>query len=268
MNKTRYSRQSFLGIDSDDKIKAATIGIVGLGGGGSHIAQQLAHLGFCRIFLFDGDTIEDSNLNRTVGSTEADILLKNKKVRIAERMIRGVQGNAFIKVIDGKWQHHALTLRECDIIIGCVDSFAERRELEISARRYLIPYIDIGMTVKHVKPDPPRMTGQVFLSMPGELCMSCVGILSDSNLRREAENYGAAGDRPQVVWANGVLASTAIGIVVDLVTGWTQRVEKLIYFVYDGNLSTVQPFPYKEYLPDKCIHYDDHQVGDPIFKKF
>lgn len=36
-------RQSFLGEYSDDVLAAAHVAIVGLGGGGSHVSQQLAH---------------------------------------------------------------------------------------------------------------------------------------------------------------------------------------------------------------------------------
>jgi tRNA A37 threonylcarbamoyladenosine dehydratase len=41
-----FSRQSFLGPDSQQIIEAATVGVVGLGGGGSQIVQALAHIGF------------------------------------------------------------------------------------------------------------------------------------------------------------------------------------------------------------------------------
>ena len=37
---SRFDRQGFLGADSEQKLGGATLGIVGLGGGGSHIAQQ------------------------------------------------------------------------------------------------------------------------------------------------------------------------------------------------------------------------------------
>ena len=268
MKNDRYSRQSFLGKDSDLQIASTTMGLVGIGGGGSHIGQQLAHLGFKKIVVYDADTIEESNLNRTVGATEADIQLKNKKVEISKRTILGVQGDAVVETYAQKWQENPNPLKSCDIIIGCVDSFAERRELEILARRYLIPYIDIGMTVQHVEPEPPRISGQVFLSMPGQICMACVGILSEKNLAREAEGYGAAGARPQVVWSNGILASTAIGIAVDLITGWSGQSEQSTYLLYDGNEGTVQP-PNPVFIksfPKICPHYKDNQVGDPIFK--
>lgn len=266
MNNNRYSRQSFLGADSELKISSAIVGIVGLGGGGSHISQQFAHLGFQNIILFDADTIEDTNLNRTVGATEADVLLKSKKVAIAKRTILSLQSKASVRAISERWQNNPVALRECDIVLGCVDSFAERRELEILARRYLIPYIDIGMTVKHVPTEPPRMSGQIFLSMPGCLCMTCVGILSEENLTREAEKYGDAGERPQVVWANGVLASTAVGITVDIITGWSGQSNKVKYIIYDGNTGTIYEYPLMKYLSKRCTHYPDDQVGDPIFR--
>ena len=40
---SRLARQSFLGPTSDAILEAATIGLVGLGGGGSHLAQQAGH---------------------------------------------------------------------------------------------------------------------------------------------------------------------------------------------------------------------------------
>src|SRR5205814_9026266 len=48
--------------------------------------------------------------------------------------------------------------------------------------------------------------------------MKCLGFLTEENLRQEANQYGAAGGRPQVVWANGILASLAVGILVDMAT--------------------------------------------------
>ena len=73
MSASRFDRQSFLGSHSDAQITSFRIGIAGLGGGGSHIAQQLAHLGFVDYALFDDQRIEETNLNRLVGATEADV---------------------------------------------------------------------------------------------------------------------------------------------------------------------------------------------------
>lgn len=105
-----------------------------------------------------------------------------------------------------KWQENPEPLRESQIVVRCVDIYKGREELEIARRRYLMHYIDMGMDV-HGK-EPPVIGGQVILSSPGGLCMRCMGFLTDEKLAQEAARYGDAGGRPQVIWPNGILAST------------------------------------------------------------
>jgi hypothetical protein len=265
MISERYSRQSFLGKDSEQVIAARTIGVVGVGGGGSHIVQQLTHVGFKKFALYDQDSIDLSNLNRTVGATEKDVEQKTKKIKIAHRTIESLHSDSVIKAFGRRWQENPEPLRECDIVFGCVDKYQERHELEVSMRRYFIPYIDIGLTVVHQSPRPPFMSGHVFLSMPGKLCMWCLGILSEGKLADETRNYGDTGPRPQVVWSNGVLASTAIGIAVDLVTGWTQNSSDVVYMLYEGNLGVLRPHPRLDEIDLKkpCVHHQFINAGDP-----
>ena len=243
------------------------VGVVGLGGGGSHITQQLAHAGFCHYVLYDNDTVEESNLNRLIGGTKADAASKTPKIEVARRMIYGLQPEASIEAYQSRWQDHPCPLRGCDVIFGCVDGLAERRELEACARRYLIPYIDIGLDVYQASNEPPVMAGQVILSMPGGPCLICLGFLAEDELSKEAAQYGAAGPRPQVVWANGVLASTALGIVVDLLTDWTKSLRNPVYLCYYGNQAVLHSHIRLKYLDrDGCSHYPVEQVGDPYFK--
>ena len=132
-------------------------------------------------------------------------------------------------------------LQICDLVLGCVDSFTERHQLEACCRRHLIPYIDIGMDVHPGGDGPPAMTGQVILSMPGGPCMWCMNFLTEEKLGREANNYGAAGGRPQVVWSNGVLASTAVGLAVEVLTNWTRSPRNAVFLSYRGNEGTINP---------------------------
>lgn len=268
MERERYSRQSFLGPESEKVFRQTTVAVIGLGGGGSHIVQQLAHLGFLHFILYDPDVIEESNLNRLVGATEDDVKKKNPKVEIAMKIIKGIHANAILSGNKVNWQNKPEDLRQADIIFGCVDSFLQRKELEACARRYLIPYIDIGMDVFQIENEPPRMAGQVILSMPGEPCMFCMGFLNDNNLRKEATRYGDAGSMPQVVWPNGILASTSVGIAVDLLTDWTKSLRKGVYLSYDGNTGIMQPHVRLQYLNvQKCPHYPLDDVGEPLFRR-
>lgn len=262
-----FSRQSFLGEHAQERIEACVVGLAGLGGGGSHIAQQLAHIGFLNYVLFDADVIEPSNLNRLVGGTQKDVAQRRPKVEIARRVIRGVRPTARIETVQGVWQSHAELLRRCDIIFGCVDGFDQRRQLEAEARRYLIPLIDIGMDVFQVDGQPPAMAGQVILSMPGFPCMTCLGFLNERTLTREAAAYGAAGPQPQVVWPNAVLASSAVGIAVDLITDWSQSLRQPIYLSYRGNNATLTPHARLPFVAaDSCHHFPFEQCGPPVFR--
>src|SRR5947207_10715208 len=135
----RFSRQSFLGEGAQRTTASVRIGTVGLGGGGSHIVQHLAHLGAQRFSLFDGDVVDESNLNRLVGATADDVLAKAPKVVVAKRVIAAVSPEAEVVTQMGRWQDRPELLRGCDLVFGAVDTFAERRELEVACRRHLIP---------------------------------------------------------------------------------------------------------------------------------
>lgn len=264
----RFDRQSFLGKNSQYLFGKIKIAIVGLGGGGSHIVQQLAYLGIKNYVLFDFDIVSDTNLNRMIGAGVIDVDNRERKCNIAERTIKYIIPDASVISIYDNWKNMPELIQECDIAIGCVDSYAERRDLELECRRYLIPFIDIGMDVyKGFKKEPPSMVGQIILSFPGKPCMRCLGFLTDENLAREAAKYGAAGGRPQVVWSNGVLASQAVGILVDLITGWSGQKDIVPYYAFDGNLGTLTNHPRLKYIPEQCEHFKLKDVGPPKFRK-
>lgn len=259
------ARQSFLGPESDRVLATLSVAVVGLGGGGSHVSQQLAHLGVGRPVLIDPDRVEDTNLNRLVGATSADVQEARQKATIAERVYAGVNPAAHIIAIPARWQEHADVLRHCAVVVGCVDSFAERDQLERAARRYLTPYVDIGMDV-HDLGAGYAIAGQVAVSLPEGPCMRCMGVLREDRLAEEAVRYGAGGARPQVVWPNGVLASLAVGLVVQLVTPWHANHAPPLLLEYDGNAHEVRRSSVLAYLPTRCPHFGAvEDLGDPWF---
>lgn len=263
---SRLDRQSFLGPDSEAIFETATIGFVGLGGGGSHAVQQAAHMGIGGYANVDPDIIEDTNTNRLVGGTLADVVVNLPKVSIAERMIRGLHPKARIISVRDDWHAAVDDLKLCDVILGAVDCFKEREQLERFARRHLIPYIDIGMDVHELGGNGFLVSGQVILSMPGSPCMRCCGFITDERLEQEANRYGAAGSKPQVVWSNGVLASTAMGLLTQVLTPWYANPPAFVFLDYDGNKGTVTRNARMDLLKDHvCPHHPADETGDPLF---
>ena len=257
-------RQSFLGRNAAATFQTVRAAVVGLGGGGSHVVQQLVHLGVTHFLLFDSDSVERSNLNRLVGATLADIENATKKVDVAGRYIKGVNPNAIVEKFDKTWQESGAGIRNADVVFGCIDSYRARQELETTARRYFIPYLDIGMDVTRCE-GRHFISGQVILSMPGQTCMKCMGFLTDEKLAQETARYGEAGDHPQVVWANGVLASTAVGKFVQLTTDWAGPKSLCAYDSYDGNSGRIAAHPRLQYSDTLCSHHPVAAAGDPVF---
>src|SRR5690242_12947026 len=126
MANDRFSRQSFVGSQSKSLIESVRVGIVGLGGGGSHVAQQLAHVGFMQFVIYDHDRIDETNLNRLIGGTEDDVQKGRLKTDIATRLIKSVRGAASVMAIERRWQDDPIPLRSCDVVFGSVDTFLGR----------------------------------------------------------------------------------------------------------------------------------------------
>lgn len=264
MSAHDFSRQSFLGKSFLQTSKTITIGIVGLGGGGSHIAQQAAHLGFLNFRLVDPDVIEASNLNRLLGGTSLDAVMKLDKVLIAERTIRSIRPEATVRRFKSNWHDVTGELKHCDVIFSCVDSFIERQQIEAFCRRYRIMLFDIGMTVFNTE-DDHAIYGQVVSSIPGLPCFICMGLVNDKNLKQEADRYGDAGSEPQVIWSNGVLASLAIGQCVSAVSDWNKDGVSALYLEYDGNKHIVSESQISKALRlHKCPHYPFDEVSDVV----
>jgi len=153
------------------------------------------------------------------------------------------------------------------LLVGKIGvSFGETADLENFARRFQIPYIDIGMEVfdddTHYS-----IVGQAARSIPGEPCLWCMRILTQESLAEEAQKYGAAGGQPQVVWPNGVLASTAVGLFIEMVTPWHQGGRPAACQEYDGNRHSLESSNILNHLVDgECPHFNLKDAGDFFFK--
>src|SRR5438094_706621 len=91
----RYDRQiALFGAEGQRRISTARVAIVGLGGLGSHLAQQLAYLGVTNYVLVDGDKASSHSFNRLVTGALTDI--DAYKTDLAERLIRLVNPVAVI----------------------------------------------------------------------------------------------------------------------------------------------------------------------------
>ena len=126
----RYSRNELLfGAEGQKRIGAAAVGVVGLGGLGSHIVQQLAYLGVRDYVLVDADEVSESSLNRLIGASTDDV--GAKKVAVAKRLIGIVQRDARVVPVEALLpDEEALdALADRGYVFGCLDEDPPRLQL-------------------------------------------------------------------------------------------------------------------------------------------
>src|SRR5713226_7372002 len=145
MGTDRYAWQILaFGEEGQQKIETAHVGIVGLGGIGSHLAQGLAYLGVGSFVLVDDDHVDVTNLNRLIGATPPDAESETLKVDVTERLIRQINPRATVcKVPRNLRSRDAIqALLCCPVIFGCVDHDGPRLVLMELAAAYKLILID------------------------------------------------------------------------------------------------------------------------------
>lgn len=251
----RYDRQvRFFGARGQRRIQDARVVIMGCGGLGMHVIQQLAYLGVRRWTLLEHDDVDDTSLNRLVGAVPGDI--DEPKLDIAERIIRSVQLNAEISLIDGLLgdPEHAeyveQRVAEADLVIGCFDKETPRLIATELCSRHGIAYMDAATEIID---DDNGLSygGRVVASHDGRGCIACLGVLDQQELSRESltprqraefdRMYGIdrgdlEGSGPAVVTLNGVVGSLAATEAMMLLTGLREPIRQL---TYRGHIGTV-----------------------------
>jgi hypothetical protein len=244
-----YDRQlRAFGESGQRAIQNLRVAVVGLGGTGSLVVEQLAHLGVHKFILIDPDVVEATNLNRVANATDGDIDVP--KVNVAARYIRQVQRQAEIELVPGNVIEvkHAKRLVQADLIFGCTDSHGSRAILGQIAYQFLVPLIDMGVVIAADEARVKHVIGRVQLLTPGLPCFVCGGLLNSDLVRRDMMTaferqqdpyiIGAHEPAPAVMSINGTTASLAVTMMLSVVAGFPTAARHILY---NGLASTVRP---------------------------
>lgn len=236
------------GTDGQRILQSLRVGIVGLGGTGSIMAQQLAHMGVRDFVLIDPDQLELTNLNRVVGVSQSDV--GQPKAELSRRLIHMISTHAVIQCVIGDVVRSAVAaeLLDVDVILGCTDSHGSRSIFQQIAYQYLIPCIDIGSTITAKDGLVTGVFGRVQLLGPGQACLWCSGLLDSQEVRRDLMSeferktdpyiQGAHEPAPSVISLNGTVVSMAVTMLMGMVTSVPVGPRHLIY---NATASTLRP---------------------------
>ncbi|WP_075180828.1 molybdopterin-synthase adenylyltransferase MoeB [Pantoea sp. 1.19] len=169
----RYNRQIVLrGFDFEgqERLKAARVLVVGLGGLGCAAAQYLAAAGCGTLTLLDFDVVSLSNLQRQV--LHGDASLGQPKVDSARASLAALNPHVTLNVINQPLDEAALAAQIAahDAVVDCTDNLATREQLNRGCFAARVPLVS-GAAI--------RMEGQlsVFRWQPEAPCYRCISRL-------------------------------------------------------------------------------------------
>jgi molybdopterin/thiamine biosynthesis adenylyltransferase len=159
----RYTRNiGTIGLDGQMKLLAARVAIVGAGGLGGNVVEQLARQGVGFLRIIDGDIFAAHNLNRQLLATEAS-LGQSKAIVAAQRVAAvnvDVTAEAVPAMLDA--DNAPALLTGIDVVVDALDTITSRLLLGKVCRRLGLPLVHgaiAGFTgqVTTILPDGPGL---------------------------------------------------------------------------------------------------------------
>lgn len=175
------------GPDIQRLLSRLRIGIVGVGGTGSCVLEQLIRLGVGTLVISDGEHFESSNVNRVYGSRVIDDTVA--KIKIAQRLAADIGLGTKVELIDKpiSYQSALKKFRDCDIVFGCTDDELGRSLLNSFAIYYHVPVFDMGVKIDSKEGVIRSIQGRVTTLMNGAACLHCRGRISAERIAAQAK---------------------------------------------------------------------------------
>lgn len=141
----RYSRLRMIGWWEQQKISSARVLVVGAGALGNEVLKNLALLGFGHVYVIDMDTIDKTNLTRSVLFRSADA--GKPKSSVAAQMMQEINPDCTVYPMMGNvLAHVGLGLvRDVDVVFGCLDNREARLWVNRMCWKVGTPWIDGGI---------------------------------------------------------------------------------------------------------------------------
>lgn len=167
----RYSRHILLeefGIDGQQRVSAARVLLVGVGGLGSPVALYLAAAGVGHLTLVDDDTVDLTNLQRQIAHTTARV--GQSKVGSAAAAMREINPGLSIETLQARAEGEQLDrlVAQADLVLDCSDNYATRQAVNRACVTHRKPLV-AGAAI--------RFDGQLSvydLRDPASPCYACL----------------------------------------------------------------------------------------------
>jgi molybdopterin/thiamine biosynthesis adenylyltransferase len=241
----RFDRNiRFFGKEGQVRLRSAHVAVVGCGGLGQHVIQQLAFLGVGNLTLIEDETLSRSNLNRYILARHDDPIPGTHKIDLALRALALIDPTIQVHPVRKSLRTREAfdALRHVHTVFGCVDNEGARLVLNEYAKAYGKTYYDVATDVE--EDTTLRFGGRMFLVNQAPGCLVCSGELDVVAAREDLESEAARRDRakiygvdadllddggPSVVSVNGVVASLAVTEYMVATTGIRKSKRHVVY---------------------------------------
>ena len=209
--EARYARNIPALTEAECRIlRQKRILVVGCGGLGGHIIDQLARIGVGSLRVVDGDVFEASNLNRQLLSSVP--LLGISKARAAAEHIARVNPIIIADPVECFLTEDNVKdlIGDCDAVMDALDNIASRKILASACAEAGIPYIYGAIS---------GWVAQAAVSMPGD------------NLVEKLYPEGTVlRDKSVLSFTPALCASLQVSLCVKLLTGRPVETGAVYYF--------------------------------------
>ena len=188
----QYSRLRLIPWWNQDRLKTATIMVVGAGAIGNELIKNLTLLGIGRILVFDMDDIENTNLTRSILYRRCDVGRYKAEVAVERAMEINpdVKAKAFVSnIIDDVGLG---VFRRMDVVLGGLDNREARLHINQSCYHVNRPWIDGAIEA---------LNGFARVFVPGHgACYECTMTRNRLDANQQAEIMCSAYARADERW--------------------------------------------------------------------
>jgi len=218
-----------------ERVRSARVLVVGAGAIGNEVLKNLALLGVGHVLVFDRDTIEMSNLSRSILYRATDN--GQPKAATAARAVREIN-----PTVKAGCRNGDITLdlglgllRRMDVVIGCLDNREARLYINRACWKVGRPWVDAGIG---------QLNGQARVFRPGHgACYECS--FSDADYQQIsvpcnmlASKYASEGKIPTTPTIASIVAAVQVQETLKLLNPehWEGRTLAGREFIFNGTV--------------------------------
>lgn len=203
----RFSRHGLIPGFDQQRLLDASILVVGAGAIGNEVLKNLALMGFGAVHIIDPDSIEETNLCRSVLFDERDVGRPKAEVA-AEACRRLFPSGRFSWSQETFWRWASLArLRRFTAVIAATDGFESRLQINQLCRLAPVDFINAAVDARHA-----CVEAFPFRADPASACYGCSlprTVLGDISARRSCAGLRRAALNEQRVPTTAITASYA-----------------------------------------------------------